>query len=92
MITYHQSLHQLIVMFALHLEGAKLDGHHLQFPRQADISGSGDFSDLLQLVVLSPQGFIICRQFLHMRVWKENSQDTLTDAHLHPFTILACVV
>lgn len=78
--TYKQSFNQLIVMFTLHLEGSKLDGHHLQFPRQADISGSGDFNDLLQLVVLGLQGFIICRQFLHMRVWQGNSQGTLADA------------
>lgn len=91
-ITYKQSFNQLIVMFTLHLEGSKLDGHHLQFPRQADISRSGDFNDLLQLVLLSLQGFIICRQFLHMRVWKENSQGTLADAQLHPFAIFAWVV
>lgn len=91
-ITYEQSFNQLIVMFTLHLEGSKLDGHHLQFPRQADISGSGDFNGLLHLVVLSLQAFIICRQFLHMRVWKEISQGTLADAQLHPFAILAWVV
>lgn len=70
-------------MFAFHLEGTELDRYRLQFPRQADISGSGDVNDLLQLVVFSLKGFIICRQFLDMCVWKENSQGTLADAHLH---------
>lgn len=60
MVTYHQSFHQLIIMFTLHLEGAELDRHRLQFPRQADISGSGDINVLLQLVVLSLEGFIVC--------------------------------
>lgn len=72
-ITYHQSFHQLIIMFALHLESTELDRHRLQFPRQADISGSGDFNDLLQLVVLSLKGFIICRQFLHVCVERKQS-------------------
>lgn len=55
-------------MFAFHLEGTELDRYRLQFPRQADISGSGDVNDLLQLVVFSLKGFIICRQFLDVCV------------------------
>lgn len=79
-ITYYQDLHQLIIVFTLHPECAQLDRQGLHFPCQIHISGSGDVSDLLQLVVLGLEGFKICRQLLQLHMWKENSWGTLADA------------
>lgn len=79
-ITYYQDLHQLIIVFTLHLECAQLGRQGLHFPCQTHISGSGGVSDLLQLVVLHLEGFKICRQLLQLHMWKENSRGTLADA------------
>lgn len=70
-ITYYQDLHQLIIVFTLHPECAQLGRQGLHFPCQTHISGSGDVSDLLQLVVLDLEGFKICRQLLQLHMWKE---------------------